>query len=182
MRRHYFVSDDLDDLEVLQAELEKAGVSTPRIHVLSAAGAEVAHHQLHEVQSFMMKDVVHSTTLGAGVGICAFVLILSLAFLSGWTDTVGWSPFVFLAIVLLGFCAWEGGLIGIQKPNHHFRRFEETLGDGKHVFFVDLEPHQEAVLEKVLEAHPRLERAGTGSAVPQWLVTLQEKFGMIRHT
>lgn len=182
MLRHYFVSDDLDDLEVLEAELEKAGVSTPQIHVLSAADGEVARHHLHEVQSLMTKDIVHSTTLGAGVGLCAFVLIISLVYLSGWTETVGWAPFVFLAIVLLGFCAWEGGLIGIQKPNHQFRRFEKALSDGKHVFFVDLAPHQEAVLEEVLKAHPNVQRSGTGSAVPQWVIALQEKLGTIRHT
>jgi hypothetical protein len=46
-----------------------------------------------------------------------------------------------LAIVLLDFCTWKGGSIGIQKPNHNFARFEQALSDGKHIFFVDLKPH-----------------------------------------
>ena len=33
--RHYFISDDLDDLELFEEQLESAGVSTPQIHVLS---------------------------------------------------------------------------------------------------------------------------------------------------
>ena len=34
--RRYFISDDLDDLDVVEEQLESAGVSTPQIHVLTA--------------------------------------------------------------------------------------------------------------------------------------------------
>lgn len=184
MLRHYFISDSLDDLEVLEEQLEAAGVSTPQIHVLSRNDAEVEKHRhLHEVQSFMKQDIVYSTECGAVVGCCAFVLVLAVAYLAGWTETAaGWMPFIFLAVVLLGFSAWMGGFLGIGKPNHNFARFEQALSDGKHVFFVDLEPRQEVVLEKVLKAHPQVEQAGTGSSAPYWLIALQQKSGMIRHS
>jgi hypothetical protein len=131
----------------------------------------------------MKNDIVHSAIKGAVVGICAFVLVLAIAYFAGWTKTgAGWMPFIFLAIVMLGFCTWEGGLRGIQVPNHNFARFEKALSEGKHVFFVDLEPNQEAILEKVLKSHPQVELAGTGSSTQHWLVTLQQKTGMIRHS
>jgi hypothetical protein len=184
MLRHYFISTNLDDLEVFEEQLEAAGVSTPQIHVLSRSDAEVHQHpHLHEVQSLMKSDIVRSAERGALVGLCAFVLVLAVAYLAGWTATAaGWMPFVFLAVALLGFCTWEGGLFGIQRPNANFARFEQALREGKHVFFVDLEPNQEAVLEKVLKAHPQIELAGTGSAAQHWLITLQRKLGMIRHS
>ena len=176
MLRHYFISDNLDDLEVFEEQLENAGVSTPQIHVLSRNDAEVAHHHLHDVTSFMKKDVIHSTKRGAMIGLCAFALILSIAYFAGWTETAaGWIPFIFLAVVLLGFCTWEGGLFGIQIPNHHFRRFEKALNDGKHIFFVDLEPGHEAVLEKLLKSHPQVELAGTGTSTPHWLIEWQKR-------
>lgn len=182
--RHYFISNSLDDLEVLEEQLEAAGVSTPQIHVLSRNDAEVEQHRhLHEVQSFMKQDIVHSTELGAVVGLGAFVLVLALAYFAGWTETAaGWMPFIFLAVVLLGFSAWLGGFLGIGKTNHNFVRFEQALSEGKHVFFVDLEPRQEALLEKLLRAHPQVEPAGTGSSPPYWLIALQQKSGMIRHS
>ena len=73
-------------------------------------------------------------------------------------------------------------MLGIEKPNHNFVRFEQALSDGKHVFFVDLEPRQEAVLEKVLKSHPQVELAETGSSAPYWFIALQKKSGMIRHS
>ena len=184
MLRHYFISNSLDDLEVFEEQLEAAGVSTPQIHVLSRNDAEVEHHHhLHEVQSFMKQDIVYSTGRGAMFGLCAFVLVLFAAYFAGWTETAaGWMPFIFLAVVLLGFSTWVGGLLGIEKPNHNFVRFEQALSDGKHVFFVDLEPQQEEVMEKVLKSHPQVQLAGTGSSAPHWLIALQQKSGMIRHS
>ena len=184
MLRHYFISDNLDDLEVFEEQLEADGVATPQIHVLSSNDADVERHaHLHAVQSLLRSDVVHSTTLGAMVGVVAAILVLSIAHLAGWTQTAaGWMPFIFLAVILLGFCTWEGGFLGIQKPNHNFARVEQALNDGKHIFFVDLVPQQEATLEKVLKAHPKVELAGTGTSVQHWLVTLQHKLGMYHHT
>jgi hypothetical protein len=184
MQRHYFVSDNLDDLEVFEEQLEADGVATPQIHVLSRNDAEVHKHQhLHEVESFMKKDIVRSTIRGALVGICGAVFVLAVAYFAGWTHSaVGWMPFIFLALVFLGFCTWEGGLFGIQTPNHNFARFEKALSEGKHVFFVDLEPQQESILEKVLKSHPQVEPAGTGPSTQHWLITLQQRAVMIRHS
>ena len=181
--RHYFISDSLDDLEIFEEQLEAAGVATPQIHVLSTNDADVAKHShLHAVQSLLRSDVIHSTTRGALVGILVSALALSVAHFAGWTQTAaGWMPFIFLAVIILGFCTWEGGFMGIQKPNHNFARFEQVLKDGKHVFFVDLEPNQEAPLEQILKAHPQIELAGTGTSVQHWIVTLQQRLGIGRH-
>ncbi len=129
MLRHYFISNSLDHLEVFGEQLEAAGVSMPQIHVLSRNDAEVEHHDhLHEVQSFMKNDIVHSTERGAVVGLCAFALVLAVAYYAGWTETTtGWIPFIFLAVVLLGYCTWEGGLLGIQKTQSQLCPFQTSL-------------------------------------------------------
>lgn len=175
--RHFFISDDLDDLEHLEEELERAGIVTPQIHVLTNDdGAADQHNHLHQVMSFMKKDIIHSTLLGALVGACAAILVLVVAYSAGWTDTpAGWLPFVFLAVVLLGFLTWEGGLLGIQKPNLHFRQFGQLLKDGKHVFFVDLEPDQGRLLTESVKSHPRLKPAGTAAGAPHWIVFWQHR-------
>jgi hypothetical protein len=67
-------------------------------------------------------------------------------------------------------------------PNAHFRRFRKNLQEGKHVFFVDVEPEQEAVLEQVVNHHPTLKVAGTGSAAPHWIVAWLHRWHQFKRT
>tara|TARA_R110000787_G_scaffold72116_5_gene160622 strand:+ start:6443 stop:6997 length:555 start_codon:yes stop_codon:yes gene_type:complete len=176
MERYYFISDDLEDLESIEKELENSGVSTPQIHVLSQDDSSVAAHELHEVHPFMKTDVVHSALWGAVFGVVAALMVLAFAYYSDVTETVGWVPFVFLAIVMLGFCTWEGGFLGFQIPNAKFRRFERELEQGKHVFFVDVSPGQLTLLQGVIDRHQRLKPAGRGASSPDWVVAWQDRF------
>ena len=177
MLRHYYISDDLNDLKVIEQELEQKGLTTPQLHVLSENDAEVEKHHLNAIEPVLKQDVVHSTELGALVGVLASGALLGTAYLLEWhTTAAGWLPFIFLAVVLLGFCTWEGGLIGIQLPNRQFKRFQKLLKNGKHVFFVDIDKEQEDALNEVVAKHPKLILAGTGEATPTWVVKGQDKF------
>ena len=80
MKRHYYISDDLDDLDHIEEALEKAGVSTPQMHVLSRDDAGVAlHEHLHPVEAVLKKDVVRGTEIGAVIGVIVSGLILCAA-------------------------------------------------------------------------------------------------------
>ncbi|WP_020681782.1 magnesium transporter [Marinobacterium rhizophilum] len=183
MQRHFYISDNLDELETVEHELEAGGISIEQIHVLSDSEAAVDQHHLPEIASFMKQDVVHSGEIGAVVGIVLSALVLAVAYWMGWTDTAaGWIPFAFLAVVILGFCAWEGGFFGIQEPNAHFRRFKRLLKHGKHIFFVDVEPEQEDILDKVVKQHPRLKIAGTGEAAPHFVVAWLHRWHQFKRT
>ena len=177
MLRHYFVSDDLDELEKVENELEQQGFTEPQIHVLSENDADVENHHLHEVAAVLKQDVVHSTELGAVIGIVAASAFLLLTYLLNWHQSAaGWVPFVFLAIIILGFCTWEGGFIGIQQPNVNFKRFQEMLHNGKHILFVDADPSQELALATVMKTHPNVGASGFGESTPNWVIRAQDKF------
>jgi hypothetical protein len=178
LKRHFYISEDLDDLELLEEELESSGVGIEQIHVLSQGDADLEHHHhLHQVEAVLKKDVVHSMELGAVVGVVAAIAVLGVAYLAGWTDSAaGWMPFVFLSIVILGFCTWEGGLFGIQEPHYQFKRFQEALAQGKHVFFVDINAEQEEGLTRAVEKHPNVQLAGEGEATPEWVVQWQKNW------
>lgn len=183
MNRHYYISDNLDDLEALENELEANGINTEQIHVLSEKVADVEEHHLHEVNSLMKQDVVHSGEIGAVVGVPLAALALGGAYWMGWTESAaGWVPFIFLAIIIFGFCIWEGGFFGIQVPNAHFRNFKKIVEEGKHIFFVDVDPDQESVLDRVIEHHPKLKIAGTGTAAPHWTVAWLHKWHQFKRT
>ena len=177
MTRHFFISDDLDDLDAFEDELERAGIATPQIHVLTMddAGAET-HAHLHDVQSLMKKDIIQSGEWGLAVGVVAAALVLLITWMAEWyTSPAGWIPFIFLAIILLGFFTWEGGFIGIQTFNSNFKRFKEELDAGKHVFFVDLTEDQEDILKRVVKRHPTARMVGTGRSTPHWIVSWQQR-------
>jgi hypothetical protein len=177
MKRQYYISSDLADLKLVEQELKFVGLSTPQIHVLSANDSDVEKHHLHAIEAVLKQDVVRSTRLGAMAGAVAASLLLLLVYLLEWhTSSIGWLPFAFLSIVVLGFCTWIGGFIGIQVPNYQFKQFQQLLIQGKHIFFVDITDEQQALLEKVLQSHATLIHAGTGEATPEWVVKGQQKF------
>lgn len=183
MQRHYFITDDLDELDRVEEQLQKAGLATPQMHVLSRDDAGVAARpHLTPVEAVLKKDVVRGTEVGAVVGVTGAGLVLGIAYVTGVTATVGWVPFLFLAIVVLGFCTWEGGLFGIQEPHTDFVSFQPSLDAGKHVFFVDIDDEQKAALDKVVSLHSHLEYAGRGSATPGVVVKAQKKFNDVMQT
>jgi hypothetical protein len=183
MKRHYFISDNLDDLDRIEQELEQSGIATPQIHVLSKddAGVDI-HEHLHNVEAVLKQDVVHGTILGFLLGLIAAAMVLLVAYLTGLPETYTWMPFYFLAIVMFGFVTWSGGFYGIQTPHKDFRRFQKDLDNGRHVFFVDVDPAQEDIINRVKARHPHLSDAGTGDATPRWVVKGQQNFKDITTT
>lgn len=177
MKRYFFISDDLDELERVEDELERSGLPTEQIHVLTLDDtAAESHTHLHDVQSLMKKDIIQSGEYGLAVGVIAALLVLGITWLAEWhVSPAGWIPFIFLAIILLGFFTWEGGLIGIQTFNSNFRRFRDELEAGRHVFFVDVSDGEEEVLKRVMSNHPGAKMAGTGRATPHWIVSWQRR-------
>lgn len=176
MKRYYFLTDDLDRLAEVEKDLLNNGITDPQIHVLSNDDSGVTRRKLHEVEAVLRKDVVQAMERGALMGVGAALLVLAVSFYSGVTATVGWVPFVFLAIVVLGFFTWEGGLFGIQKPHHDFKRFQEALGNGRHLLLIDIDKNEKNALERVTAHCPELVFSGTGSATPHWFIMLRNKW------
>ncbi|MCK5361013.1 MAG: NAD/FAD-utilizing enzyme [Gammaproteobacteria bacterium] len=176
MKRHYFISNNLDDLDSIEQQLESKGIHRSQIHVLSRDDAGVeTHEHLHNIESVLKYDVVHSTMLGAIVGFILAIATLAIAEFSNLTATYTWTPFLFLAVVLFGFSTWFGGYHGIQTPHKDFKKFEGDLNAGRHVFFVDIDKDQKNILNDVTSSHPGLIKAGTGTATPRWVVMGQDK-------
>lgn len=177
MIRHFYLTENLAELVAVEHELEQQGISEFQIHVLSEHDAELTEYDLPQVESILKKDLIHSTEIGAVIGVLAGAIILLLAYIQGWTRSeAGWLPFALLAVIVTGFCTWEGGFIGIQSPNVNFKRFNEVISRGKHLLFVDIEPKQEVSLSKVINAHPKLIDAGTGASMPKWVIKSQHMF------
>lgn len=176
MKRHYFITDNLDELQQVEQDLQGAGITPPQFHVLSEDDTAVEIRKLREVEAVLKKNVVHGTELGAVVGLLGAIAVLILTWLTGLAETYTWVPAIFLAVVIMGFCTWEGGLIGIQEPHTDFKRFKPALKRGKHVLFVDVDPDQERALDGVVAHYQSLRPAGVGSSTPRAVVRFQDKW------
>lgn len=176
MKRFFYISESLDELATVEQELKAVGIVEQQIHVFSRDDAGTEQRQLHSVQEFMKRDVVRSASRGAVVGVLLAALALVVTYYSGVTASVGWAPFLLLAVVILGFCTWEGGLVGLQVPHHDLRNFERALREGKHILFVDVLPQHANLLTAVQARHPDLKPAGEGTSTPGWAILWQKKW------
>ena len=161
MKRFYYISDDLDDLERIEHQLEAGGIARPQIYMLSNDDVGLENRDVNRVASFLKTDVIHAGEIGAVLGFAVAALILLVSHFSGIAAQVGWAPFIFLAIIGFGFATWEAGFIGMQIPNVHFTRFEEAREKGRHVLFVETDREDQRKLKAVIKQYPGLERAGT---------------------
>lgn len=174
MRRYFFISSDLEALQQFEGDLERAGIHRPQIHVLTNDESEAHRHHVHQVTPFMKTDVVHSTLVGVAGGAILAGIVLLITFLAGWHESAAGSvPFIFLAIVLLGFCTWVGGFRGIQTSNSRTRQFDQIVHDGQHVFFIDQPKGRGELLEETASRYPAIRMAGLGHGAPGWIVYSQ---------
>ena len=95
MKRFYYISDDLDDLEQIEHDLEAGGIARPQIYLLSNDDVGLDSHDVNRVASFMKTDVIHSGEIGAVLGLAVAGVILLVANFSGIAAQVGWAPLYF---------------------------------------------------------------------------------------
>ncbi len=177
MKRYYYICDDLDEFQAMEEELEAKGISRAQIHVISNDDEELERRNLNQVYSWFKTDVMHSTYVGVVVGAIFAAIVIAIAWFFGLREHIGWAPFIFAALVILGFSTWEAGFIGTQIPNTHFRRFQEALDNGEHVLQVDCTPADEVIMQEVVARHrQKIKAAGSENSFDQWAIVSAKKF------
>ena len=176
MKRYFYVSNELDDLQAVENTLKEAGISRAQIHVLSNDDTGVKERNLNQVYSWFRTDVISTTYKGVIVGAILAALVLFFSNALGGVEAVGWAPFIMLAIVCLGFCTWEGGLIGSHLPSSRFKKFQRTLEEGNHVLMIDADPNDVELIDSVVAKTPGLASAGTDATKDQWTVATEKRF------
>jgi hypothetical protein len=156
MNHKYYLTDDLDELEHVHDELLDSGLSDEQIHVMSDEESELPRHHLQSVNVFAKTDIVRSTLRGAVIGLTLAALVLLAPVIFNLTTPIGMIPFIFAAIVVLGFSTWEGGLWGIQEPNSRFKQFFDRFKKGEHLLIVDFNDQQKEFVQKTELKHPSL--------------------------
>lgn len=176
MKRHFYLSHNLDDMEAIEQKLKSEGIDGAQIHVLSNDNAGADQHNLHQLESLLRRDVVRSTIIGLIIGIFMAAIPILAAYLIGLSEGFYWVPVIFLSVILLGFCTWEGGFIGFQQPHHDYKKFEHALQSGKHVLILDVDSSEEEQVTQILKQFRGVHSAGTGNASPSWIVGMRKQW------
>jgi hypothetical protein len=176
MKRFYYVSNDLNDLEKAELDLVSAGYDREQVHVLSQQDAEIEKRHLHEVSPFARVDLIHFAMMGAAIGAVLAVVVLLVATAFKPVTAVDWLPFAILAVVLFLFSTWEGGFYGIQVHSAEYQRFADVLNSGYHVLMIDADTRERWSLQRIMAYHSSLTDAGEGRARPEWLISSERNF------
>ena len=171
MKRFFYISTDLDELEKVEADLESHGILHGNMHVVSNSDAQVNSKNLNGVSSLLRKDVIFAPLKGAIIGAIIAVAILLTSYLMDVSSTY-WVLSIFAAIVAFGFCTWEGGMYGLHKDNKEFERFQKYIESGNHLFFVDVDDRSRPVLERTVAGYSRVQLMDVKSSA--WVPAFSE--------
>ncbi|WNO08416.1 NAD/FAD-utilizing enzyme [Teredinibacter sp. KSP-S5-2] len=163
MKRLFFISSSLDDIDKAEHQLIDAGINGDRFHLLSSNESAAIARDLHAISSLAKTDVVHWMERGVLIGMAGVLIVLSSGYFSGLYESFTWAPFIFLSLVIFGFSCWEAGFVGIQKKNYKYARFDRELSKGNHIFMVDIEGGEKTYVKNVCEETYHMSSAGEDS-------------------
>jgi hypothetical protein len=156
MRDAYYVTDDLDDVEALQAELLEAGIESKDISVWSDDEHDVVSHHLQPENSILKTDVLPSMLNGLklGLALSATGLIITLVLGLHMSDYA--SAIVILSLFIIGFCTWEAGLLGLHRVHRDFKRARKFLSNKKHIVHLHVSDHLARSAALAIARHPKI--------------------------
>ena len=185
MKRQYFIADNLESIKQLENILLANYFEYEQLHVFNWNDKLVnkSRFNYREINDCQKRNMWRSGLRGLVIGLTTAAILLTIVYSLGlYTNPAGWIPFVFLAIVAIGFFAWEGGIHGIQKQDEVCSRFMEALRNGQVVFFVDFTRNQEEILNEAINAQRELVATKDSAAPPDWMVNGQVKLKKNRST
>lgn len=152
-----YLTDNLNELDAAEHDLESNGVPRSHIHILSNNESALALHNLPSFSDWSKRDIVSFGLRGAALGGVLSATILIGAVIYGVNDASAWLVLAFVCTIAMGFCTWEGGLVGMNKLNHQFAKYREAIENGEHLLVVDPDSHREERIARYsVESHPVL--------------------------
>tara|TARA_B100000809_G_C15138968_1_gene532039 strand:- start:1211 stop:1717 length:507 start_codon:yes stop_codon:yes gene_type:complete len=149
MNRLFFVVSSLESVESVENDLIGGGINESHIHLLSSQPNEADKRNLHEVSSLAKSDVYQSTLKGIPIGVLLASAVVALTHYYSWYTQFTWVPFIFLAILVMGFSCWEFGLWGIQHRNSELSQFDNTIDKGRHVLLIDSDSNDREKIKSI---------------------------------
>ena len=154
MKRYYYLTKSIDEVDKVADDLHRAGVTDWNFHVLGNNKAELSDHHISMTSPFHERDIVRCVQRGALIGITAgvFCSIAGTLFSSFIAEAGFGAQFTILCICGL-FGAWTGGLSGMSTENYKIRRFHDDIEAGYYLILVDTDAQRDNVVPAVMKWH-----------------------------
>lgn len=165
MKCYYYLSPTLESTEAITNDLHESGVNDWFIHIVSRDEAGLSRKHLHSSNYLETLDVIRYGLMG---GVSGFLLGLIGAGLLALFEPFGPGNHIlaYLGVIVLltGFGAWQGGLIGICEENKKLQHFHDDIEAGKYLILVYAHKKEEAKVASMMNRlHPEAKLAGFDS-------------------
>ncbi|HVL02514.1 MAG TPA: hypothetical protein VM553_21990 [Dongiaceae bacterium] len=144
MKRLYYLFRGTQPAKAISDDLHDVGLNDGQLHFMSKDAGSLQLAKVHTTSLFQERDLQHSGTYGAIIGLGIGVLFASYLMASELGHYMNVWAFLFVCVMFTFHGAWIGGIVGISHDNHHIARFHEALEQGDTLMMVDAyTPQQE---------------------------------------
>ena len=167
MKQHYYMTDDIDSVEHISADLHELNITDDHIHVVGMDIDAIEQHHIHLARAIDETDIVRSSERGTLLGIVMGILFV-------WGATT-YQPFgfefstislVMISMLIVGICAYWGGVFGTYFDNYRISGFHNAILAGKFLMMVDTRKDQESPLRNMMrKRHPEASWMGKDSTI-----------------
>ncbi|WP_087025436.1 hypothetical protein [Thaumasiovibrio subtropicus] len=155
MKRLYYITQDLDDAEVISDEVHQNGIDDHHFFVISRDESGLKTHHLHGSNQLEDTNILAARKRAYLLG--GSVLGLGVILLTLFSDVFG--SFMMLPLVLLIAIALVTiGLVkvaGNSFDGYFMGLFNQHLDRGEVVIVIDVSRDQASKVEAILDTHPK---------------------------
>lgn len=165
MRRLYYIADDLATTQALSEALHEAGVTDWHFHVVAKDDKGLYQHHIHSATPFQRRDVLHTATRWAIVGMVAGLVpgvVGYLFWIAPWAPPALTIVFGVVGVGLVG--AVSGGVIGCLRENYKLEPFHDEIEAGRLLIMVDVRKESRHHVREIMNmGFPRVRFCGKDS-------------------
>jgi len=155
MKRLFYITNDLDDAELISNEVHSHGIDDHHFYVLSRDSEGIKTHHLHGSPQLDKTNIISASKRS---NLITFViLILIISGLSIFTDVfANLTHIPVLIILLVVSCSLLLlKMTGGSFDNYFTTLFEQHLDAGEVIIIIDVSKGLVSKIESILENHPK---------------------------
>ncbi len=170
MKRLYYITQDLDDAEVISDEVHSNGIDDHHFFVISRDGKGIKTHHLHGSNKLEHTSIIAARKRGFILGGAVLAIgVIALALFSTLFAAVPSLPIVLLIAIALVTIALVK-VAGSSFDGYFMELFNQHLDRGEVVVVIDVSRDQSDKVEAILDKHPKAQFiadcSSLGSAIP----------------